>query len=122
MISVLEIAPNVLGYTINGKIEKQDVERVIADMDAKVPTAHKVRLFVEVMSLDGMTPQAFFRDMQLGIPRTNYLIRIERLAVVAESEAVQTFVNAQARLTRWFETRVFGAGQRAEAIAWISEV
>jgi hypothetical protein len=66
-----------------------------------------------------MTPEALFRDLQLGVPRTQYLLRIERVAVVADSSAVRTFANAQAKIARWFETRVFENGQKAEAAAWV---
>ena len=120
MINVLELGPNVLGYSINGKIEKADIERVVADMDSKVPPADKVRLYVEVNELDGITPQAFFRDLQLGIPRTNYLMRIEKLALVTDSDGLRTFANAQAKVARWLETRVFGPEEKAQAVAWVT--
>ena len=119
MIAVLDLGPRVLAYSINGKIDKPDIERVVADMDAKVPTAEKVRLYVEVNETDGITPQALFRDLQLGVPRMQYLMRIERLAVVAQSDAVRTFANAQAKVARWFETRVFDETQREEASRWV---
>ena len=121
MIGVLDLGPRVLAYSINGKIEKPDIERVIADMDAKVPTAEKVRLYVEVNELSGITPEALFRDLQLGVPRMQYLMRIERLAVVSDSSTVRTFATAQAKLARWFETRVFESGRNAVALAWVQE-
>jgi hypothetical protein len=119
LIGVLDMGPRVLAYSINGKIEKPDIERVVADMDAKVPTAEKVRLYVEVNEPNGMTPEALFRDLQLGVPRTQYLLRIERVAIVTDSNPVRTFANAQAKVARWFETRVFENSQKAEAAAWI---
>ena len=119
MIGVLDLGPRVLAYSINGRIEKSDIERVVADMDAKVPTAEKVRLYVEVNEPDGMTPEALFRDLQLGVPRTQYLLRIERVAVVADSTPIRAFANAQAKVARWFETRVFEGRQKAEAAAWV---
>jgi hypothetical protein len=119
MIGVLDMGPRVLAYSINGKIEKSDIERVVADMDAKVPLAEKVRLYVEVNEPDGMTPEALFRDLQLGVPRMQYLMRIERVAVVADSNAIRTFANAQAKVARWFETRVFEGSQKADAATWV---
>lgn len=57
-------------------------------MDAKVPDHDQLRLYVEVAELDGITPQALLRDLQLGLPRMNYLTRIAKLAVVSGSEAL----------------------------------
>ena len=119
MISVLQLDPGILGYVVNGKIEKIDIDSIVSDMDAKVPALEKVRLYIEVSKTDGITPEAFLRDMQLGLPRTPYLFKIQRLAVVTDISGVKTFANAQAKVARWFETRVFTVAEKATALAWL---
>jgi hypothetical protein len=119
MIGVLDMGPRVLAYSINGRIEKADIERVVADMDAKVPMAEKVRLYVEVNHPDGMTPEALFRDLQLGVPRTQYLLRIERVAIVSDSNAIRAFAAAQSKIARWFETRIFEGHEKLDAATWV---
>jgi hypothetical protein len=107
VIDILELGPGILGYCISGRIEKLDVERVIADMDRKVPAADRLRLYVEVNQLNGLTPQALLRDLRLGVPRANYFAHVKKLAVVTPSPMVRIFSKSHAKITRWCETRVY---------------
>ena len=120
MITIIDVSPNVLGYAINGRIEQADIERVFADMDAKVPAADKVRIYLEVTDPDGISLQALMRDVQLGVPRMNYLTRIECLVVVTDNDTVRSMVNVQGQIARWMEMRVFPMTEKHKAVTWVA--
>jgi hypothetical protein len=88
MISIIDIGPGVLGYRINGSIEKADIERVV-------------------------------RDLQLGIPRTNYLTRLEKVALVSDSDIVRMIAGVQSHIARALQVKVFDASASADATTWI---
>ena len=119
MIQILELGPGILGYAINGKIEKPDIERVFANMDAKVPANSKVRVYVEVNDIGGIAPEALLRDLQLGLPRMSYLSKIEKLAVVTDSSAHSTWAKLQGQVMRWIDVQVFDSARKDEALTWL---
>jgi hypothetical protein len=119
VIQVLELGPGLLGYAFNGKIEKPDIERVFADMDAKVPANEKVGIYTELNDVGGITPEALLRDLQLGATRLNYLGRIGKVAVVTDSNAWGTWSKIEGKVLRWLELRVFASSEKEAALTWL---
>ena len=120
MITVVDAGPDVLGYRVDGTIEKRDIERVVADMDAKVPQSSRIRLYVELDNMTGMSPQALWRDLQLGVPRAGYLSRIERVALVTDNELVRTLAGMRSHLGTSLQIKVYAPSAGPTALEWLS--
>jgi hypothetical protein len=120
VITIVDAGKDVLGYKVQGTIEKRDIERVVEDMDAKVPQSSKLRLYVELDDMSGISPQALWRDLQLGLPRTSYLTRIERVALVTDSEMVRSLVGLQSHLGLPVQIKVYAPASAPTAMQWLA--
>lgn len=60
-------------------------------------------------------------DARYGLSRLGDLDRFERVAVLTDSDALGMLVRGGAALVPGMETRLFAAGERAAALAWLEE-
>jgi hypothetical protein len=120
MITIVDVGEGILGYRVQGTIEKRDIERVVEDMDAKVPETSKIRLYVELSEMTGISPQAVWRDIQLGLPRTKYLSRIERVALVTDSDLIRSLAGMQSHLGMSMEIKVYDPAAAPTAKEWLT--
>lgn len=74
MVEIFSLnADNVIGCTIDGKINTKDIEIISNKIDDKLKTHEKVRVYVEVKNLEGISLEAFFKDLNwvLSILKTS---------------------------------------------------
>ena len=119
MLTILDLGPDILGYRVDGKIDRADIERAFAEFDRLVATDRKIRVYVEVQSLGGITPEALWRDMQLGVPRLKDLGRVEKMALVTEVDWLRSAAGMGSALPGLLRLRTFTGAEQAEARAWI---
>ena len=74
---------------------------------------------MEVQSLGGITPEALWRDLRLGVPRLPDLGRIEKAALVTEVDWLRSAVGMGNALPGGLRLRTFTGAQQAEARASI---
>lgn len=123
MISILDLQPNVLAYRVEGKLEREDIDRVFVEVDRKLATGQKIRVYAEVHSITGMTLEAIWQDIKLGIQRMNLIARIERAAVVTDIGWLRTAAIWEDKMFGGLQMRTFHLSQQMEAQAWVqSEV
>jgi stage II sporulation SpoAA-like protein len=118
MIEKIEGLPaGIDGVRCSGKLTRQDYDTVVVPLLADVQREHRrLRCLVEVDGFDGITPQAAFDDLRLGL---RALGSFDGCAVVTDL----AWVGQVLQLVRFllpYPVRIFPAERRADAIAWLT--
>lgn len=118
MIELLEMGiSGVIGVRVSGRIEKSDMDRVIAAAKATFDEAEKIRAYVEMEDFDGISFEALLEDLKFAFPN---LGRLEKKAVVSDTKWMETIVAMGDRLFPNAEIKHFPFDRVAEAKTWIS--
>ncbi len=121
MIALLDTAPHVLGYRVHGDVSADDVARVTRALDTKTDLHDRINLFAELDSLGRIAPEAMFKDVVYGLQHLGLLRRVDRAAVVTDTNWVKTAAHIE-NLLLPFEVQHFPLAEREAALAWVDEV
>tara|TARA_B100001248_G_scaffold262528_2_gene259152 strand:+ start:12817 stop:13194 length:378 start_codon:yes stop_codon:yes gene_type:complete len=102
---------------ISGKLEKQDYEMFVPEIDKQIEEQGKVNMLVELIDFNGWTAGALWEDTKFGLRHFN---DIERLAIVGD----KTWEKGMAYFCKVFTTatvRYFDVSKRDDAEQWIKE-
>ena len=126
MLTILDVPhDNVLAVRIDGKIENDDMERMVEEMnrkfalleDAGNPT--KLRAYVEAVDFRGISVEALMTELKGVFPHIN---DFEKKAVVSDMDWVETVTKIFSPLTDWWiEGRHYRPENKDEALAWAAE-
>lgn len=119
MLSTLELAPDVLAYRVQGGLDRADIESVFAELDRKLASADRIRVYGEVLSLSGMSPAALWQEVRLGLQHAGSISRVERAALVTDLQWLRGAAVWQDQLFRGLSIRTFSLAEQAEARAWV---
>lgn len=118
VIDILDMgAAAVIGVRISGKIDKPDVDRVIAAVKARINAAEKLGVYVEVESFDGISFEALLEDLKFALPN---LGKFKKKAVVSDTQWMETLTTISDRLFPNVEIKHFSLDRTAEAKSWIT--
>lgn len=112
-----EPSESVVGLQAIGTLEKSDFEVLGLQLDVQVEQHGTIRLFIELVDFEGMTPGAAWEDAKLAF---KHFTDIERIAVVGESRWEKEMTNL-AKLFTAAEVRYFDVEKRSAADSWIRE-
>ena len=122
MIELIPDTPDhLIGARARGQIEEEDIERIAERFDRALDAHEQVNFFMEIASLEGISPEALWEDVKVGFRHVTSLRRIHRVAVVAEQAWIRTGTDWEDRLFRKTDMRSFDPSERDEALAWASE-
>lgn len=117
MVSFIEMdATNVVGIRVNGKIEDQEFDAVIALLEKKMQHNARVRIYIEMESFKGFSPKTFFKDLKFGLKNWD---RFDKEAVVTEKKWVQKFADIGGKIFSDIEVKAFSLDEKEQAKAWI---
>ena len=117
MIELIAVpADNVVGIRVAGKIEKADIERVMLAVEKKLASHAKLRIYVEIDRVQGISLEAFLKDLRFGLPHVR---DFEKKAVVSDSKWLEIFVALGDKLFPSIEVRHFASTERAQALDWV---
>ena len=117
MLTLIDIgADNVLACRIDGKIELDDIERVKTRVAEILETNEKVRVYVEVGDLGGISIHAFWEDLKLGFGNLSVF---SHKAVVSDTKWMAKVAEIANKLFPTIELKHFPPEKREAAIEWI---
>ncbi len=111
-------ADHVVGIKISGKIERRDLENMIASMKEKLERHKQINVYVEVESFSGVSLVALMEDLKFA--RRNFK-RFARKAVVSEMKWMGKWTAAADHLLPSLEVKHFLSEQKEAALQWIQE-
>lgn len=119
MITSLDIAHNVVGYRVDGKVEKDDVDRVFQDLDRRLEEKGRIRVYAEVDSFSGMSLDALWHDLRGGIKRWGEISKIDKAALVTDVEWLRKVAVVEDKVLAGVHVRVFSKEDQPQARLWV---
>lgn len=117
MITIIDTpSPSTIALRISGKIEKEDIERVIEAVEGKSEEAGKLGVYVELQSFGGISLEALVEDVRFAFPNMR---KFSKKAVVSESGLLGRVIEAGDRFFPSIEVRHFSSEQKDEAMKWV---
>lgn len=119
MVEIISMtADNIIGCRIDGKINSDDMNKLISIAEAKLKNNKKLRVYVEVIDLGGISLEAFFDDLKFGF---KHFRDFEKKAVVTESGWMKHLSAISNRLFSGIETKCFSFKEKELAKDWIKQ-
>lgn len=106
---------HAIGLIIDGKIETDDVELVSNLIEARLKEYPKLRVYVELKHLGGISLEALLEDLKLAL---RHLHHFEKKAVVCEPSWWTKLGTASARLFPQIEVKCFSWAEQEQAREW----
>ena len=119
MLAILDLGPTILGYRAEGKLESADVDRAFEEVDERLASGGKIRIYAEILSLMGLSLNALWDDFRQSIQHWNVIPRIEKVAVVTDIEWLRRTAHWEDRMFRGLEIQAFTLEDRDKAQAWL---
>ncbi len=116
MIEIISTdSDNVVGCKIDGRIKSEDIDKVAEYIEEKLKTKKKLRIYVEVKKLEGISLEAFFKDLKFGIKHFN---DFDKKAVVTDKEWMKKVATVADKLFPNIEVRCFSFEDKETALEW----
>jgi len=106
---------NVIGLIVDGKIETNDVEMISKAIEEKLKQHQKLRVYVELKHLGGISLEALLADLKLAL---HHLSHFEKKAVVCEPTWFTKLAAASAKLFPQIEVKCFSWAETEQAREW----
>lgn len=117
MITLIPIENNnVVGLKIDGKIETRDIKKVESLIEEQLKLWDKLRIYVELESLGGISFEAFLEDLKFAF---RHFQDFEKKAVVCDKKWVNKLADAINPLFPQIEVKCFSKLEQNQALEWI---
>ncbi|MGD1705089.1 STAS/SEC14 domain-containing protein [Dapis sp. BLCC M229] len=120
---MMEIIPlanqNIIGFSIDGKIEIGDVEKVKNLVDERLKSQTKLRVYVEIKRFQGISVEALWKDLKFAL---GHLKNFEKKAVVSDAAWVNNLTTASNKIfsnMTHIEVKCFSWSEKDRALEWI---
>ncbi|MEM6395523.1 MAG: STAS/SEC14 domain-containing protein [Bacteroidota bacterium] len=120
MITIFPLSePNMLGFTIDGQIDDEGLQRFLLAIEAKVTTHGKVRLLGNIKNLGGWNNfKTLWSKRQM---KTEYWDHIEKYAVLTDSDILSSITGSVDWFTSGLLIKSFPLSAGEEAHQWLAE-
>jgi SpoIIAA-like len=112
-----EAAGKIVYVAVSGKLEKEDYEMLVPEMERAIEQHGKINLLFELLDFHGWSVGAAWEDTKFGVKHFN---DIERLAIVGENKWEKGMVIFAKPFTT-AKVRYFDIAERDEAERWMKE-
>ena len=117
MIQFLKDKPeNIIGISLSGRLTKNDYDSI-----SKVIEGHKengkLRIYLEVLDLEGVTPEAFFKDIQISF---QYYSNIHKMVITGRDEWLEGLAKIGDLLSPGIKVKFFKLDDKREAMDWLT--
>lgn len=109
---------NVIGLKVDGKISKRDISDIAAVVEEKLKKYEKLRVYVEVLNMEGISAEALWDDLKLAF---KHYVNFSRKAVVTDRKWVRRLTPIVSGLLPGIEVRCFSFDEKNRALEWIKE-
>ncbi len=106
-----------IGFTITGKIEASDIDKVTQLIEAKLENQDKLRIYAEVNQMKGMSLAAFIKDLKFSL---KHFKDFEKEAIVSDGKWLQKLAALGSKLFSSIEVKHFSFADKAQALEWIN--
>jgi chromosome condensin MukBEF MukE localization factor len=108
---------NIVAYRVAGKLTIEDIKEAHEDMLELMDRHKKLKLVIDIQSLQSMEPSAILEDLKFTL---HYLNDFSAIAIVGEKKWQETLAKFSDAITH-YNVRFFEPSQLEKALAWIEE-
>ncbi len=108
---------NIIGINIDGKIEAEDINRVVELIEKQLKQGKKLRMYAEVENWTGMSLEAFIKDVKFSL---QHFKDFEKEAIVSDRQWLKNLATVGNSLFSSIEVKHFTFADRDKALEWIS--
>ena len=112
-----EEAGKIVYVTVRGKLEKEDYETFVPELERGIEQHGKIRLLFELLDFHGWSVSAAWEDTKFGV---KHFSDIERLAIVGENQWEKGIAFIAKPFTK-AKVHYFDIAERDEAERWLKE-
>ena len=109
--------PEVLGYAISGKVKSEDYQIINRQLEQAARQSGKVKLYLEFLHLEGITPAALWEDTKSGLEHAGDL---DKVALLGSKDWVENLTEAGDFVTLGIDIEFFELGRKQEALDWLT--
>lgn len=117
MFVILDLTrDNLIGFRVEGKIEKSDYEKIQALLDKTEREYEKLKLYIEIGNIEGMSFEALWEDFKTWF---GHIRKLSKVAVTGKGGVEKVLT----KLTNPFvsaEVRFFSFNETSKARDWIT--
>lgn len=119
MFTAIDAPGTVFAGTVSGRLGRDEIDAIFRRLDALFDTGEKVHLFIEVQNFQGMTSDAWMRDLSHGMRYLTRLKQFGRVAIVSEQGWIRSMSRLESAVLPFVHYEVFTPDQREAALAWV---
>ena len=108
---------DVLGYVINGKLRKEDYQMIDQQMTSLTEQHGKIKLYIEWLNLEGMTPDSLWANMKTEFKHVSSL---NKMAMLGSKDWIENLTEAGDFVTPGIDMKFFELGRKQEALNWLT--
>lgn len=117
MIDMVSLdSDSVIGCVINGKINSDDIEKISTEIEKRLNTHDKLRVYVEVKDLGGISLDALLKDLKMGFKHYNNFVK---KAVVTDKEWMKKIAPAVNKIFTNIDVKCFSFEDKDKARKWV---
>lgn len=118
-IEIMDLGLNILAYRVDGKVRKQDIQRVFQEVDVRVATGEKMRVYAEVVSIPAMSVAGILKEIKGSVQRLDAMHLVEKAALVTDSNLLRMAARVEDKVLQGVHVRVFALADQVEAQTWV---
>lgn len=117
MIEIIDVpADNVIGLQLEGKVNKQEMCKVLSPIRSALQVNDTVNIYLEIDSLKGISVGAIYEEMKIALPKIH---RFKKEAVVTDQASLKKWVSLGNTLWLGGEVKYFSTNERDQALNWV---
>lgn len=122
MIEVLDLNDEkILGFRVDGKVEKEDVQNIYALLEEKAASNGKMQFYTEIEDFhwDDFSAEALKEDIRLWLKHPSLIVNVEKVALVTDVNWIGKVFDIECALIPTLEGESFSFSEKEKAIEWL---
>jgi len=116
MKTLTDLPPGVIGFELSEKLEAEDYRDILQPALEKAGQDGDVRIVVVIPEFHGMSAEAFWQDLKMGVEHWS---KWQRIALVTDIDWMSKAVSIFGWMTPG-EVKHFSLSERDNAITWVA--
>ena len=119
MIEMLNLGDHIIACRVDGKIEREQLNRLSDELERKAAGGARLRVYAEIGDLSFLNLIGLSQDLKAWADRKYLVEQLDKAAVVSDSALVKQGMQYTNKLPASVELRLFSNAERDQARRWI---
>ncbi|WP_318495334.1 SpoIIAA family protein [Photobacterium leiognathi] len=120
MLTMLNVdIDNAVAFSIDGKVNEDDMKRILYDAQAKTEVHGKIVIFEQIDNFDGIEFSALLEEVRYVFHAG--ISHITKVAVVADKKWIEKIVKVEDKLFRNIDIQFFQPEEKDQAVEFLKQ-